>query len=231
MTVNFSDATAFGSFFEGANVADTEQKFARNSEITLGSLRDSGLLDNVVIQSTSPATNKLWLDTSIDPPKLKVYSADLSAWVLATFNNVFGGSSSVSPIANSLEWTPVLSDAEGNIPDHNLQEGRYCMMGNRIFINWILQLSNKTGLLSGSHLRINGLPFPVSDVDNAHRGGAIVNFYVQANLGSFYGISGQPWRNTSYILLYKNGNTGIGQLRGSDVNPTVSLHGFGTYIK
>ncbi len=231
MSSGFIDNQSFGSYYVGANTESSEQKFMRQSELVLSSLRDVGLFDNIVVDSSPPSTNKIWLDNNFDPPILKKYDAPSSSWIAATFNNVFpSGGGGASNIQTGLPWTPVLSDALGNIPPHRAQLGRYDLIDNRVIFSWSLQLDAKTGLAAASHLKIGGLPVPVSSVDSSYRGGVHISYYLQVAMGAYYGMSAVPVIGQNHFLLYKTGNTGMATLTSNDVNATVSIHGFGVYL-
>ncbi len=236
MPVNFDDSTSFVPFANGENLDDAETGFARQSELVLSALKSAGLFDNFEISETPPSTTKIWLDKSVTPYILKQYDAGSLSWVPSSFNSVFGGVSPLPSLSIGLPWTPELTDAYGNVPNHRTQYGRYCNLGGLIVFSWSLQLNTKTGLLpasagTSSYLRINGLPFPVhNEADNSFRGGAYITYYGQSALGSAYGISGIPVQGESYFGLYKQTATAMSPLTSNDCNNTVSIHGIGFYI-
>ncbi len=230
MPQSFIDGQSYGSYHLGHDINSSEKKFMRQSEIVLSALKDVGIFDNIVIADTAPSPSKLWLDKNFDPPVLKKFDSVLSAWIAASFDNVFPASAGAQNIQNGLPWTPVLSDAAGNIPPHRLQTGRYDLIGSRVIISWSLQLDAKTGLAASSHLKIGGLPVPVSSIDSSYRGGVHISYYLQVAMGAYYGMTGLPVVGQNHILLYKTGNTGMATLTSNDVNATVSIHGFGVYL-
>lgn len=61
-------------------------------------------------------------------------------------------------------WTPVAQDSSGNSGTAATASGYYTKVGNLVYLNFLLQDINTTGLSSGQDLRIAGLPFASASI-------------------------------------------------------------------
>lgn len=61
-------------------------------------------------------------------------------------------------------WTPVLSDGTNNVSTYYYQQGSYIKIGRQVFISCTISVFDK-GSLSGSQIRVNGLPFAAGSLN------------------------------------------------------------------
>lgn len=91
MATEFDDNVHYGLFFGGGALNSSTSFKVRMSELTLASLRASGLLDNMVDGLVPPVdTSMFWLDKNLDPAVLKEWDAVGAAWVQVTAQTLFG---------------------------------------------------------------------------------------------------------------------------------------------
>ena len=64
-------------------------------------------------------------------------------------------------------WTPVPQDSSGNSGTAATASGYYTKVGNLVYLNFLLQDINTTGLSSGQDLRIAGQPFSSASIVGA----------------------------------------------------------------
>ena len=82
----------------------------------------------------------------------------------------FPGTQIASADANTLDdyeegtWTPVLSDGTNNVSTYYYQQGSYIKIGRQVFISCTISVFDK-GSLSGSQIRVNGLPFAAGSLN------------------------------------------------------------------
>ncbi len=89
MSTEFDDEQHYGLFLTGTELTSETAKSLRQSALTTAAMRAMGMLDNVVDDTTPPATDQLWLDKNTDPYTLKIWDEDLTAWRKVTYTDFF----------------------------------------------------------------------------------------------------------------------------------------------
>ena len=150
------------------------------------------------------------------------------------FNNLYlsggmyvGGTGSANYLDDYEEgtYTPVLAST-GCTFSYSVQLGSYVKIGNLVYLQFNITLSNRTGTLSNTVI-IDNIPFNTKNVDNSLYSGGHIGHYFNVNLGSGTTMAYQiPAVSTNQIELKEVGdNLGENGIVASELNTNAVIRG------
>ena len=119
---------------------------------------NGGTIDGVTIGGASAGAGTF---TSITGTSL-----DLNGAIEVSGGIYVGGTAAANLLDDYEEgtWTPVPQDSSGNSGTATTASGYYTKVGNLVYLNFLLENIDTTGLTAGQDLRITGLPFPTKSL-------------------------------------------------------------------
>ena len=138
-----------------------------------------------------------------------------------------GGTGSANHLDDYEEgtYTPVLA-ATGCTFSYSVQLGSYVKIGNLVYLQFNITLSNRTGNLTNT-VFIDNIPFLTKNVDNSLYSGGHIGHYFNINLGSGSSIAYQiPAVSTNQIELKEIGdNVGENSIVASELGTNAIIRG------
>ena len=122
-------------------------------------------------------------------------------------------------------YTPVLAST-GCTFSYSVQLGSYVKIGNFVYLQFNISLSNRTGTTTNS-VFLDNVPFNTKNVDNSLYSGGHIGHYFNINLGSASTIAYQiPAVSTNQIQLMEVGdNVGENGIVASELNTNAVIRG------
>jgi hypothetical protein len=122
-------------------------------------------------------------------------------------------------------YTPVLAST-GCTFSYSVQLGSYVKIGNLVYLQFNITLSNRTGTTNNT-VFIDNIPFLTKNVDNSLYSGGHIGHYFNINLGSGSSLAYQiPAVSTNQIELKEVGdNVGENSIVASELNTNATIRG------
>ena len=145
---------------------------------------------------------------------------------------LFGTDTAASNALDDYEegtYTPVLAST-GCTFSYSVQLGSYVKVGNLVYLQFNITLSNRTGTLSNT-VFIDNIPFLTKNVDNSLYSGGHIGHYFNVNLGSGTTMAYQiPAVSTNQLELKEVGdNLGENGIVASELNTNAVIRGSVVY--